>query len=161
FNVGFYPALVPMKLPPPGRWEVCTPEAARNFSAVAYFSAREIHQTQKVPVGIIHSSARATFAEAWTSGAALHKHTPFGFPTERAEVEQLVGPGGANYDYFAAVEKGAATVDPASARRKYASDPSLDTGDWIDIAVPKPWQEAGLADFDGLVWFRREIDVPA
>src|SRR5262249_4417286 len=42
-------------------------------------------------------------------------------------------------------------------------DPNLDTKDWFDIAVPKPWEETGISelkDFDGLVWFRHTIDVP-
>ena len=70
FTVNFFSSLVPMKLPPPASWEVCTPEFARNFTAVGYFFAREIHKTQKVPIGIIHSSAGATAAEVWTSGGS-------------------------------------------------------------------------------------------
>lgn len=159
FNVGFYPSLAPMKVPPPARWEACTPELAHNFTAVGYFFAREIHKTQKVPVGIIHSSAGATYAEAWTSAEALRKHMPNDFPEAVAEVEQA-GKGAEDYDYFAEVEKWAAAVDPQSARRKYVSDPNLTTDDWRDMTVPKPWEEAGLLDFDGLVWFRREVDVP-
>lgn len=57
FTVSFYSSLVPMKLPPPAKWEICTPEFARNFTAVGYFFARQIHATQKIPIGIIHSSA--------------------------------------------------------------------------------------------------------
>jgi sialate O-acetylesterase len=160
FNIGFYPSLVPMKLPPSARWEVCTPEFARNFTGVGYFFAREIHQTQKVPIGIIHSSVGATAAEAWVSPAALRKHMPFDFREALADVEQATGPDAEKYDYFAEIEKWIATVDPPSAKRRYASDPNLDTSDWLDITVPKSWKEAGLPDFDGLVWFRRTIDMP-
>jgi sialate O-acetylesterase len=58
------------------------------------------------------------------------------------------------------LEKWTATVDPASAKKHYPSDPDLDTADWTDIAVPKPCQDAGLKGFDGLVWFRRSIELP-
>lgn len=37
-------------------WTVCTPETAGDFSAVAYFYARELHRELGVPVGIINSS---------------------------------------------------------------------------------------------------------
>lgn len=37
---------------PIGKWEPSTPEAAKGFSAVAYFFTREIHASQKVPIEI-------------------------------------------------------------------------------------------------------------
>jgi sialate O-acetylesterase len=49
-----------------GSWAACTPETVKNFSAVAYFFGREIHQTRHVPVGLIHSSWGGTPAESWT-----------------------------------------------------------------------------------------------
>jgi sialate O-acetylesterase len=161
FTVSFFPSLVPMKLPPPARWEVCQPEFARNFTGVGYFFAREIHKTQKVPIGIIHSSAGATYAEVWVSEHALRKHMPDDFPKQLAQTHAAAGARAEQYDYFAELEKWAAAVDPESARLKYTSDPDLKTDGWRDLAVPKPWQEAGLPDFHGLVWFHHSIDVPA
>jgi sialate O-acetylesterase len=69
FTVNFYSALTPELLPPPARWEPCTPEFAKNFTAVGYFFAREIQATQKVPIGLIHSSAGAT-PSTWPSSKA-------------------------------------------------------------------------------------------
>lgn len=51
----------------PATWELCTPETATSFSAVAYFFAREIQQDQKVPIGVIEADWGGTLAEAWTS----------------------------------------------------------------------------------------------
>ena len=160
FNVGFYPALTPQKLPPPAKWEVCTPEFAKNFTGVGYFFAREIYKTQNIPIGIIHSSVGATYAEVWVSAEALKCEMPHDFSAELANIERLAAPH-VGVDYFEAIEKWVAAVDPQSAAKKYAIDPNLDTSDWRDIAVPKPWEEAGLPDFDGLVWFRHELEVPA
>ncbi|WP_375419499.1 sialate O-acetylesterase [uncultured Hymenobacter sp.] len=52
-------------------WQVCSPQTARGFSAVAYFFARDLHQRYRVPVGIISSPWGGTPAEAWVSGVAL------------------------------------------------------------------------------------------
>ncbi len=52
-------------------WSLCTPETAKNFSAVAYFFARALQQKEKVPIGLIDSSWGGTPAEAWTSLDAL------------------------------------------------------------------------------------------
>jgi sialate O-acetylesterase len=55
-------------------WSQCTPEAAKNFSAVAYFFARDLQKAQgkqHVPIGLIDSTWGGTPAEAWTSLDAL------------------------------------------------------------------------------------------
>jgi sialate O-acetylesterase len=52
-------------------WAASSPETAKNFSAVAWYFAREIEQREKVPVGIIDSAWGGTVAEAWTRMAAL------------------------------------------------------------------------------------------
>src|SRR5262245_40447340 len=160
FTVSFFPSLVPMKVPPPARWEVCKPEFARNFSGVGYFFAREIHRTQKVPVGIIHSSAGATYGEVWVSEDALRKRMPSDFEKQLDQTRAAAGENAESFDYFAELEKWTAAVDPSSSPRRYIADPDLKTDDWLDMPVPKPWQDAGLADFHGLVWFRHWIDVP-
>jgi hypothetical protein len=50
-----------------GKWEVCSPATVKNFSAVAYFFGRELHQKLGVPVGLINSSYGGTDIAAWTS----------------------------------------------------------------------------------------------
>jgi sialate O-acetylesterase len=53
------------------RWQVCSPQSVRDFSAVAYFFARELYKKLDVPIGIIHSSQGGTPAEAWISYKTL------------------------------------------------------------------------------------------
>jgi sialate O-acetylesterase len=52
-------------------WDACTPESVSDFSAVAYFFARELEQKEHVPIGVIEASWGGTPAEAWTSLDAL------------------------------------------------------------------------------------------
>ncbi len=54
-----------------GSWSACTPESVKNFSAVAYFFGREIHESRHVPVGLIHSSWGGTPAQSWTEKSFL------------------------------------------------------------------------------------------
>lgn len=54
-----------------GRWDACTPEIAKDFSAVGYFFGRTLHKTLNVPIGLIDSSWGGTPAEAWTSRPSL------------------------------------------------------------------------------------------
>lgn len=57
----------------PASWEVSTSDTAKNFSAVAYFFARELRRSLSVPVGMILSSWPGTAAEEWTDPEALRR----------------------------------------------------------------------------------------
>src|SRR6202789_325148 len=52
-------------------WKVCAPETAKEFSAAAYFVAREIKRREHVPVGVIASSWGGTPIDSWISLDAL------------------------------------------------------------------------------------------
>ena len=52
-----------------GRWEVCSPQTVRNFSAAAYFFGRKLYQELKVPIGLINASWGGTLIQGWTSEA--------------------------------------------------------------------------------------------
>jgi sialate O-acetylesterase len=52
-------------------WAASSPETAKDFSAVAWYFAREIEQREKVPVGVIDSTWGGTMVESWTRLTAL------------------------------------------------------------------------------------------
>lgn len=56
-----------------GAWVNTTPISARDFSAVAYFYAKNLHEKLKVPIGIIESDWGGTMVEAWMSNESLLK----------------------------------------------------------------------------------------
>ncbi len=52
------------------------------------------------------------------------------------------------------------TNDLGSASVPAWSDPSYDAQSWSDMKLPNYFQHAGLPDFNGIVWFRKEIYLP-
>ena len=54
-----------------GRWVVCTPQSAANFSAVAYHFGRNLREALGRPVGLIQSAQGATAIECWMPREAL------------------------------------------------------------------------------------------
>lgn len=46
-------------------WAVCSPLTAADFSAVAYFFARDLMAKEHVPIGVVDSTWGGTPAEAW------------------------------------------------------------------------------------------------
>jgi sialate O-acetylesterase len=52
-------------------WEVCSPQQARDFSAIGYYFGRDLLKARGVPVGLIGTYWGGTPAESWTSLDAL------------------------------------------------------------------------------------------
>ena len=58
-----------------GEWIVCSPEAARTYSAIAFLFARELHQKLQRPVGVILCAFGGTHAESWIREEVMRKDT--------------------------------------------------------------------------------------
>lgn len=58
-------------------WELCSPQTAAGFSAVAYFFARELDRKLGIPIGLIDSNWGGTPVEAWMSLRALSSDAQF------------------------------------------------------------------------------------
>jgi sialate O-acetylesterase len=86
-----------------GSWRVCSPETVSDFSAMAYFFARDLLAEIKQPVGILTSAVGGTPIEAWTSASA-QQATP--------ELQPLLE------DW----KKRLAGFDPAAAEKKFLED---------------------------------------
>src|SRR5690606_39998963 len=39
-------------------------------------------------------------------------------------------------------------------------DPAFKPVGWQTISIPGYWEDQGIRNLDGIVWYRREIDVP-
>lgn len=72
-----------------GRWEICSPESAADFSAVAYFFGSELQERLKQPIGLIESSWGGTRAEAWMPRATFDA---LKLPYEPAWTEEWLNP---------------------------------------------------------------------
>jgi sialate O-acetylesterase len=145
------------------KWLVCTPKNVQvgdwgGFSAAGYFFGRDLQEHLKVPIGLIHTSWGGTVAEAWTSAEALKQ-----MPDFRDAVESLQPPqqGREKLTLDQQMERWYAKHDPGSAHGLGWADPSFDDGGWKAMKLPTSWEQAGLPDYDGIVWFRRVVEVPA
>lgn len=73
-------------------WEKTTTKTAPDFSAVAYYFAKKIHQQTGVPVGIIYSAWGGTPAEAWTPSPIIKSDVALALYTQRwNDIQQNVG----------------------------------------------------------------------
>lgn len=57
-----------------GKWEICSPQTVADFSAVAYFFGRSLHQHLHVPVGLIEACWGGTPVETWMPDSIFAHH---------------------------------------------------------------------------------------
>jgi sialate O-acetylesterase len=159
FNVAHRIALTPQETAT-GAWEVCTPDALgkANFSAAAYFFGRKLNRDLNVPIGLIQTAWGGTMAEAWTSAEALS--TMDDYRQRVAEFTAWVNDP-SRPTYAQKMQPWWKENDPAASSVPGWEDPSTDTSDWKSMKIPQYWQYAGMPDVHGIVWFTKEIDVPA
>ena len=135
-------------------WKICSPQTVEKFSGVGYFFGRKLYQELKVPIGLIDSSWSGTPGEAWVSGPALSQ-----MPEFKKAVDELKQTADAPAVSAEQVQNWWQANDPGSKAHQEA--PDFDDGAWKTIDEPGFWEEKGYADFDGVMWFRRTINVPA
>ncbi|MFD1628769.1 sialate O-acetylesterase [Pseudopedobacter beijingensis] len=86
-KVGRNPSLAPLE-DVKGVWKISTPEAAREFSAIAYQFGEMLQKQLKVPVGIIVSSVGGTKIECWMSKEILKTFPEVKIPERLDAVKQ-------------------------------------------------------------------------
>jgi sialate O-acetylesterase len=143
-----------------GKWVVCSPETAKNFTAVGYFFARDLLQSRNVPVGIVHSSWGGTPAEAWTSEAGLRELPDFANIKEELALLQA-DPKAALRKYEGELDIWMAEHDAGSAKDHLWNAGDVDASAWKPMTLPTLWEEAGEPDLNGVVWFRKSFELPA
>ncbi len=113
-------------------WVSADPKTVRTFSAVAYFFARDLHQTLKVPIGIINASWGGKMIEVFMSPEALASDPGFQAVYKRWEFEQKSLPA-----RRAAWEKESASPSPGMAGQNAGTDVSDETAQ-SSAAAPVP-----------------------
>jgi sialate O-acetylesterase len=144
-------------------WVPCSPATIPDFSSVAYFFGRKLYKDLKIPVGLIHTSWGGTPAEAWTSADALKT-----MPDFVAEVEAIQkAPDGEQktmseyQSELKAWEDQIRTGDAGYRDGKPLwNKPDLAVSDWKTMELPTRWENAGYPNLDGIMWFRKEINLP-
>jgi sialate O-acetylesterase len=149
-----------------GTWAECSPATAPGFSATAYFFGKALQQALKVPVGLIHSSWGGTPVESWTSAERLSGIAGYDSVIRkiRSSVDSLrvLRTWLASFPVIEVRQRepkirwrNLAFNDSVCARRNFRDS------SWLEMKLPVLWEKAGLGQFDGTVWFRKQVTIPA
>ncbi len=135
-----------------GDWKISNPENTGNFSATAYFFAKELEHVD-VPIGLINSSWGGSRIETWMSAKSININNQQELMDEvknQAELEYIN-----QLKKFQQIFPGISDVDLGMSNDQpiWASS-ELDELDWKEIVVPIFWEDAGFNGLDGIGWYR-------
>jgi len=140
---------------PTGHWKSANPQDVLEFSAVAYFFAKKIYEKYHIPIGLINASVGGTPIEAWTSEDGLKEFTNIDAIIQKNK----------DTSYISSITK----TNSDNNHKKDSDlgmtnawyDPAYIPKEWRTMTIPGYWEDQGIKDLDGVVWYRREINVPA
>jgi len=147
-----------------GTWEECSSSTVKNFSAVAYFFGKKLSTSLNVPVGLIEAAWGGTNVDAWMSSPTLKK-----FPEYQSTLNTIE----ASKDSILMVDQWlnalpSITVGGKDPSHKWeglrfndqeCSAKSYPDSAWALMNLPIYWERTEVGEFDGAVWFRKQVEL--
>jgi Domain of unknown function (DUF303). len=140
-----------------GDWKEVNPVNVMDFSALAYFFAKDLYDKYNVPIGLINTAVGGSPVEAWLSKDALKNYPHY---LEAAEVC-------ADKEYVDNVRKADSQISGRWHTDLNQADKGLslwhkdefDATDWETISLPGYWIDKGVGRVSGALWFRKNFEV--
>lgn len=137
-------------------WVSATPETVLNFSAVAYFFAKDLYEKYKIPIGIINSSVGGTPIQSWVNSESLIHLPEYEKIAQRlkdtAEVSSILNAHQLkSKSWYKSIKE-----DDLGINEKWFLESYTPTSDWQEVANLNT-----ITPKYGSMWFKTDINVPA
>ncbi|MFA7288506.1 MAG: sialate O-acetylesterase [Melioribacteraceae bacterium] len=148
-----------------GTWQEANPETTPSFSATAYFFGKKLFDELKVPIGLIHTSWGGTRIESWISADALSKMDKY------KNFQKILDESNEGYTKLMKWLEGHKTIDVSGKPElekfvnldfddSECAESDYDDSDWLSINLPTGWENSKIGNYDGVIWFRKKIEIP-
>jgi sialate O-acetylesterase len=146
-------SFIPQKDLAGGEWLECNSTTVPDFSAVAYFFGRKLNKDLDVPVGLINSSWGGTNIQTWISWDVMSQKEQYK-NADLKKLQQELKEVSLRQEQF----QQAMQHDKGVEEKWYEPETSLDG--WKKITLPELWEKTEIGNVDGIIWFRKEFDIP-
>lgn len=141
-------------------WVDVNPLTVLDFSAVAYFFAKELYEKYKVPIGIINSSVGGTPAQSWVNSESLKDLPEYDKIAQKlkdtVEVSRILNAHSRkSADWYNSIRK-----DDPGIHEKWFSTTYEQEKNWQEIPSPAQLNEKIKLPKYGSMWFKTEVNVP-
>lgn len=145
-----------------GNWVSVAPDTVNSFSAIGYFFSKKIYDKYNIPIGLLFTAIGGTPAEAWISEDTLTRFDRFQeiikLCKDDSYVEDIVNKENEDnnrwYTELYQADKGLQDQALRWYREEY------DDKDWRTIKLPGSFRGTELEPIRGVVWLRKEINLP-
>ena len=131
---------------PKSIWQETNPQSVLSMGAVTYFFAKKLFEKNHIPIGIINASVGGSPIESWLSLDQLKRFPAYQQDTAAAQ-------------QTAALSK--ALPDKGLTEPIKWYEVNYQPQGWKNYFIPGFWEDQGLRDLNGVVWFRKEIELTA
>ncbi len=130
---------------PKSVWLETNPQSVLSMGAVTYFFAQKQFEKNHIPIGIINASVGGSPIESWLSLDQLKEFPNYKQDTTRSQ--------------SAAVSK--QVPDKGLTESIKWFETNYQPQGWKNYYIPGFWEDQGLSNLNGVVWFRKEIELTA
>lgn len=152
-----------------GNWKISDSTNVSNFSATAYFFAKNLYKELQVPIGIINSSWGGTPVQSWADQSALKNVAAYEdalssiaqMEEKRAEYKNWLKPLD-NYPNTAQAYTADQWREIDFDDERFATE-TFDDSQWQNLKLPGDYADVfnnpKANDFDGIVWVRKTFII--
>jgi sialate O-acetylesterase len=146
-----------------GTWAAANPKNILDFSAVAYFFAKDLYEKYHIPIGLINSSMGGLPAESLISENAIKEFPDYFNEAQKFKdsslIVQIENSDNKRFNDWYKLLRNKDEGYSDLLKPWFSND--LNTSDWPQMEVPGYWADGPMGPINGVVWFRKEIIVPA
>lgn len=149
-----------------GTWRVCSPASVHSFSASAYFFGKKLFDATKVPIGLIEASWGGTPVESWMSKEMLAKFD--GYAATLKKIDECRDSLAILSQWLS--QRPTVNVSSRNPLQKWQDLHFQDDGcterdfpdsAWYEMTLPIYRERTSIGEFDGVVWFRKRVEIPS
>lgn len=141
-------------------WVATHPTTILDFSAVAYFFARDLYEKYKIPIGIINSSVGGTPIQSWVNSESI-KHLPAYYDIaqklkDTAEVSRILKAHQLKTEnWYKSIKN-----DDLGVNEKWFSQMDEHELNWEEISSLLKFDQKVKLPKYGSIWFKTTVDIP-
>lgn len=145
-----------------GSWKQAAPANTPKFGATCYYFAKKLNSELGVPVGIINTSWGGTPVESWIPSEEISTVKEYDNKVKLiAQSKSMEASAKEWISKLPQVAKGDKPYADLDLKDADLAAKDFDDSQWKEMDLPRLYEsDPKVGTFDGVVWFRKSIEIP-